>query len=91
MLTMNDDKGFNCTWHGQGFHMTFANGWTASVQWGEANYCENRFKKGTFPSCDAEIAAWKGDKWHRFETDTVKGWVKPEQVAEFLLEVSIKR
>lgn len=26
---------------GKGFHITFANGWTASVQWGVNNNCEN--------------------------------------------------
>ncbi len=28
--------------YGRGFHLTFANGFTASVQWGKDNYCENR-------------------------------------------------
>ena len=27
---------------GKGFQMTFANGWTVSVQFGPGNYCENR-------------------------------------------------
>jgi len=27
---------------GKGFTMTFANGWTISVQFGTGNYCENR-------------------------------------------------
>jgi len=27
---------------GKGFKMTFANGWTISVQFGTGNYCENR-------------------------------------------------
>jgi hypothetical protein len=27
----------------KGFHMTFANGLTASVQWGAGNYCDNHF------------------------------------------------
>jgi hypothetical protein len=27
----------------KGFHMTFENGLTASVQWGLGNYCDNRF------------------------------------------------
>jgi len=26
---------------GKGFHMTFANGYTISVQWGRGNYCDN--------------------------------------------------
>jgi hypothetical protein len=27
---------------GKGFALTFANGWTASVQFGTGNYCDNR-------------------------------------------------
>jgi hypothetical protein len=26
-----------------GFHILFSNGWTASVQWGPGNYCDNSF------------------------------------------------
>lgn len=47
----------------KGFHITFENGLTASVQWGRGNYCENHFNekldfRGTFPakSNDAEVA-----------------------------------
>lgn len=47
----------------KGFHITFDNGLTASVQWGRGNFCENRFNdsldfRGTFPahSDDAEVA-----------------------------------
>lgn len=31
---------------GKGFRMEFANGWTASVQFGAGNYCEHEFRKG---------------------------------------------
>ena len=40
----------------KGFHMTFPNGLTVSVQWGAGNYCDNHFPKNmdfTF-SKDAE-------------------------------------
>ena len=40
----------------KGFHMTFENGLTVSVQWGAGNYCDNHFPKNrdfTF-SKDAE-------------------------------------
>lgn len=33
-------KGFVSTMR-KGFHMTFPNGLTASVQWGAGNYCDN--------------------------------------------------
>jgi hypothetical protein len=101
MFDTTDHSGF-----ATGFHITFANGWTASVQWGYGNYCANRDKRGKFPSATAEIAAFRdkpngGSEWHSFGKydpsdpesleQTVKGWVKPEQVAEFLLEISIKK
>lgn len=37
-------KGFLSTMR-KGFHMTFPNGLTVSVQWGAGNYCDNRFPK----------------------------------------------
>ena len=35
-------KGFVSTMR-KGFHMTFENGLTVSVQWGAGNYCDNHF------------------------------------------------
>lgn len=35
-------KGFVSTMR-KGFHITFENGLTASVQWGAGNYCDNHF------------------------------------------------
>ena len=53
---------------GKGFHITFENGWTASVQWGCGNNCENKLRgngslksereAGARGSATAEIAAW---------------------------------
>ena len=67
---------------GRGFQMTFANGWTVSVQFGPGTYCENRsfaslasgesFDRaeraaGKQGSATAEIAAWdKNNEWFRF-------------------------
>lgn len=62
------NKKFNSTMR-KGFYMTFANGLTASVQWGAGNYCDNHFPK----DCDfsfskdahsdtAEVAVWNGEK-----------------------------
>lgn len=66
-------KGFQIS-HGKGFHMTFANGWTISVQWGPGNYCDHydrftghgEFEKterdcGTEGSMTAECAAINPD------------------------------
>lgn len=49
------EKGFVSTMR-KGFHMTFPNGLTVSVQWGAGNYCDNHLPKNndfTF-SKDAE-------------------------------------
>lgn len=61
---------------GKGFHITFANGWTASVQWGLGSYSSNgRMPErmgvrdfteqqriaGKRGSTTAEIAFWHGD------------------------------
>ena len=53
----------------KGFQMTFANGMTASVQWGAGNYCDNHTPKDFDFSCSkdaisntAEVAViYKGD------------------------------
>lgn len=52
----------------KGFHMTFKNGLTASVQWGAGNYCDNHFPEDMDFSCSkdaqsntAEVAVWKGN------------------------------
>ena len=72
---------------GRGFHLTFDNGWTISVQIGYGNYCANR-DKGSFdtvpePSPDAEIAVMnpKGEMVE-LVNDTVQGWVSTEKVAD---------
>ena len=82
----------------KGFAITFDNGWTASMQWGPGNYCDNRYKdelgfipKEPVTSTNAEIAAWDSkDVWHRFESDDVKGYCKPAEVLEFLNMIANK-
>lgn len=60
---------------GSGFQLTLGNGWTASVQFGQANYCSTKVRHND-PSPDwnaphktdfwesrtAEIAAWYGER-----------------------------
>lgn len=90
---------------GRGFQMTFANGWTVSVQWGTGNYCENRQvlisqfadwetvdrEVGAAGSATAEIAAWDKDgKWFDFGTDEVAGWQTPDQVAAFIAQIAMR-
>ena len=63
-----------CITGAKGFHITFDNGVTVSVQFGYGNYCANYSARdvlnftGKVPencsSVDAEIAIWKyGGKW----------------------------
>jgi len=44
-----------------GFQMTFSNGYTVSVQWGEVNYCQNRNLEDSEYSQDAEVAIIRPD------------------------------
>jgi hypothetical protein len=61
-------EGFKIT-DGKGFHMTFENGYTVSVQWGGGNYCDNydeeiggdRNAVGKKGCRDAEVAVWGQD------------------------------
>ena len=87
---------------GKGFQLTFPNGWTASVQWGAGNYCENynvmEYRNPfvvnpdlrKYESQTAEIAAWDRDGvWHKFDTgDTVKGYVHAKDITGFLAMVA---
>ena len=62
-----------------GFHITFKNGYTISVQFGKGNYSD----KG---ETTAEIAAWGPDgEWMKLgEGDTVKGWCAPDEVLDYM-------
>lgn len=90
-------KNFSCS--NGGFQITFANGLTASVQWRSGNYCDNHFKPFTtnFQESDtAEVAVF--DKRGEFmdmdlfydgmNDGEVAGYLNPENVAEFLYNVS---
>ena len=81
---------------GKGFHITFQNGWTVSVQWGPGNYCENRNfsvysqdadrEAGKQGSENAEIMVWNhdGNSPKISSHDTVRGWVTPDSLIEVL-------
>ncbi len=84
---------------GKGFHITFENGWTASVQFGSGNYCDNRdeeisrdgyVRAGKRGSKTAEIAAWpKESGLYDFGWgDTVKGYCEPDEVVVWLATVA---
>ena len=84
----------------RGFYITFANGYTVSVQFGSFAYCETRdngrmkveqHKEGEkeIHSKDAEIAAWDSDNnWVSFEDDEVMGYVNPNEVLAFMQTIA---
>lgn len=84
----------------RGFHLSFANNLTISVQWGTSNYCER--KKSVYlsdelrdvkvESKDAEIAIWEnsnGKRWFNFGADEVKGYCTSDEVAQWIYKVSM--
>ena len=79
-----------------GFHMTFENGWTVSVQFGFGTYSDNKkedpFSFDTKKSSTAEIAAWnKDDIWYEFDDgDNVRGYVSANDVLDFMNMIANK-
>ena len=87
----------------KGFHMTFENGLTASVQWGAGNYCDNHFPEDMDFSCrkDAKSDTAEVAVFYKRELidlapflpegqgydDVVCGWLSPEEVLDFLNKV----
>lgn len=68
-----------------GFTMTFKNGWTISVQFGEGNYATRR--EGV--SISAEIGIWDKDgTWYDFGHDQVSGHNDTNAVAFWIGKVS---
>ena len=83
---------------GKGFHITFSNGWTASVQWGWGNYCENRsdgsaiaWEGSTAPS-DISSATAECARWNTATPDEAMdeplGWLSADEVMAFLAETA---
>ncbi len=79
----------------KGFHLTFENGYTVSVQFGPGNYCDNYDRdigvdeklSGEVGSNTAECAVWgrdskmiKRDGW----SDTVNGYMTSANVLELM-------
>lgn len=94
---MADKTGFAIT-GARGFHVTFKNGVTVSVQFGAGNYCEHHVRDismigkeknhSPWESIDAEVAMWdKEGAWltgQYFEDDQVHGWLAPDELPELL-------
>ena len=78
----------------KGFHISFPNGWTISVQFGIGNYCglypydsreyDAPAKSDRWESPDAEVAYWAG--FH--DMGDPLGWQSPLQVAELIAILS---
>lgn len=89
------DVGFKIT-HGKGFHITFENGFTVSVQFGPGNYSDHydanigrdESRCGKEGSHLAETACWGPDKQllevPHSPGDTVQGYRTPGDVLELL-------
>jgi hypothetical protein len=86
---------FSITDH-KGFHMTFANGWLISVQWGQGNYADPRNfdepwdaprQMNRYSKSSAEIAVInpKGNLVPlKGESDSVKGYCSADEVARLI-------
>lgn len=82
----------------KGFHVTFANGHTVSVQFGPGNYSDNYnlsfsqhlSKRADLSSATAEVAAWgPGGNWHHLgDGDDVVGYVKPDDILAILVRIA---
>ena len=85
---------------GRGFHLTFDNGWTISVQFSGGHYCDNKEKHWSWArdramdnmpvhSSNAEIAVWSNSGPHNgglvyLENDNVRGWTTADEVAQVI-------
>lgn len=79
----------------KGFHMTFPNGWTISVQFGIGNYCNGYphdirdfdapAKADAWESPDAEVACWA----YHYPMGDPLGWQSPLAVAELIHVLSL--
>jgi len=83
--------------HNKGFQMTFANGYTISVQFGNGNYCDNHdygeivsFEQPVPPSRNAEVAVWDKDgHWVQLSGhDDVIGYQTPDDIAAIIADIS---
>lgn len=92
-MTHPDRLGFFIT-SGKGFHITFENGYTVSVQFGPGNYCDNHDREigrdeaacGRDGSGTAECAVWPrgGRMIARWGGENVSNRSTPAKVLELL-------
>jgi len=81
----------------KGFHMTFENGWTVSVQLGAGNYADNYhlpfeyFKKvNSATSNKAEFWSWNKDRSKKYPKEP-KGYLTVEEVWKLMAIVRRKK
>lgn len=71
-----------------GFHMELDNGWTISVQWGDVNYCSNRFNQehdGTSETAEIHVFATENPSiTYNFGNDDVLGWQTTDSVCKWM-------
>jgi len=92
-------KGFVST-RRKGFHMTFPNGLTVSVQWGAGNYCDNYSdyscsKDATSDTAEVAVIGPHGEfidpqKFFDYNINSdciVAGHLTPSQVVDLLVNV----
>lgn len=90
---------------GQGFQITFQNGWMLSVQFGAGHYCDRRTKtdivkpgaREVWDSPDAECAIRSSSgalvEWPKEfggTGDTIRGWVTPNELVPVVLWVAMQ-
>ena len=83
----------------KGFNITFENGYSASVQFGKGNYCNNLYAEYTYEeerkkqinrSKNAEVACYdtNTNEWYDLGTNGVLGYQSPAEVLELLNMIS---
>ena len=78
----------------KGVHITFANGYSLSIQWGQGNYCQNRnidvpYRSEVPASATAETAIIDPNgAFIEYNGNNVQGWQTPEQVAATMAYVA---
>lgn len=95
-------QGFKIT-SGKGFHITFENGWTVSIQFGYGNYGDNYRNSGMYrkdhpeygdcqSSC-AEVAVWPatGDMVELEDGCTVVGYKNTAEVLAIINQTAARQ
>lgn len=85
--------------HNKGFHITFKNGWTVSVQFGWGNYADSYndsvqqvrdFGKYPYASDTAEVWSWNEDSTKHCPQDPL-GYQTPEEILKFVNKIARKK